>query len=170
MNFKDAKGFIIGAVVVASSLSALAVSIPNAFTAGTPIKASDINANFTALKTATDTLEAKVATLEANTNGPTSKGSLRAFVIVNGAAAISNQYSSTGGSITVTAQGTGNYKISIPSFTYSYREHPAVVAPISDGNNVCYPYSGGDANVYVRCYNDLAAPSNTSFSLLVFNK
>jgi outer membrane murein-binding lipoprotein Lpp len=170
MNFKDAKGFIIGAIVVASGLSALAISIPNAFTAGSTIKASDINTNFTALKTATDALEAKVATLEANAKGPTSKGSLRAFVIANGAAAISNQYSSTGGNITVTSTGTGVYAVAIPGLSFFYRDHPAVVTPLSDGNNVCYPASYGTTSANVRCYDDTGAPANTSFSLLVFNK
>jgi hypothetical protein len=64
MNFKDAKGFIIGAVVVTSSLSALAVSIPNSFSAGTPIKASDMNANLAAFKVAIDALETQIAGLE----------------------------------------------------------------------------------------------------------
>jgi hypothetical protein len=64
MNFKDAKGFIIGAIVVASGLSALAVSIPNSFGAGTPIKASEMNANFAAFKVAMDALETQVAGLE----------------------------------------------------------------------------------------------------------
>jgi hypothetical protein len=52
MNAKDIKGFLVGAVVVASSISVLAVTIPNSFSAGTPIKASDVNANFSAINTA----------------------------------------------------------------------------------------------------------------------
>ena len=52
MNAKDIKGFLVGAIVVASSISVLAVTIPNSFSAGTPIKASDVNANFGAINTA----------------------------------------------------------------------------------------------------------------------
>jgi hypothetical protein len=52
------KAFVIGGFV-ASSLGALAVNIPNSFSAGTPIKASDVNANFGSLKTAVDSLEGK---------------------------------------------------------------------------------------------------------------
>lgn len=52
MNAKDIKGFLVGAIVVASSISVLAVTIPNSFSAGTPIKASDVNANFSAINTA----------------------------------------------------------------------------------------------------------------------
>ena len=50
------RGFIIGGFI-ASGLGALAVNIPFTFNAGSPIKASDINANFQSLKTAVDTLE-----------------------------------------------------------------------------------------------------------------
>ena len=58
MKANEVKGFFIGAIVVASSLSVLAVTIPNSFTAGTPIKAAEVNANFSSLKVAVDTLEA----------------------------------------------------------------------------------------------------------------
>ncbi len=51
------KSFTISAIV-ASSLGVMAVSLPNSFTAGQPIKAADVNANFSSLKTAVDTLEA----------------------------------------------------------------------------------------------------------------
>jgi Chaperone of endosialidase len=53
---KNIKSFVIGGFV-ASSLGALAVNIPNSFSAGQPIKASDVNANFSSLKTAVDALE-----------------------------------------------------------------------------------------------------------------
>jgi hypothetical protein len=52
---RNIKGFIVSGFL-ASSLGA-AVSIPNSFSAGTPIKASDVNANFSSLKTAIDALE-----------------------------------------------------------------------------------------------------------------
>jgi hypothetical protein len=57
MNAKNIKGFLVGAIVVASSLSVLAansitktLTIPFTFAAGKPIKASDLNANFGAVK------------------------------------------------------------------------------------------------------------------------
>jgi Chaperone of endosialidase len=53
MKTNNLKWFLVGAFTVAASLSALAVvNIPNTFTAGQPIKAADVNANFTAVKTA----------------------------------------------------------------------------------------------------------------------
>jgi Chaperone of endosialidase len=50
------RGFVIGGFI-ASGLGALAVNIPFTFSAGSAIKASDINANFGSLKTAVDALE-----------------------------------------------------------------------------------------------------------------
>ena len=50
------KWFFVGAFTVAASLSALAiVNIPNTFTAGQPIKAVDVNDNFTAFKSSLET-------------------------------------------------------------------------------------------------------------------
>ncbi len=56
MKTNGLKWFFVGAFTVAASLSALAiVNIPNTFTAGQPIKAADVNDNFTAVKTALET-------------------------------------------------------------------------------------------------------------------
>lgn len=62
MNGKNLKYFILGAAIVAAGLSALAVTIPNSFSAGQVISAAALNANFTALKTVVDTLEARPIT------------------------------------------------------------------------------------------------------------
>lgn len=58
MNGKNLKYFALGAAIVAAGLGAMAVTIPNTFNAGDVISASGINANFTAVKTAVDALEA----------------------------------------------------------------------------------------------------------------
>lgn len=46
------------------SATALAASVPNTFTAGSPALASEVNANFAALVSAVTTLETKVSSLE----------------------------------------------------------------------------------------------------------
>lgn len=52
------RAFVIGAfLVLASSLAALAVNIPFTFSNGSPINPSQLNANFSSLKTAVDKLE-----------------------------------------------------------------------------------------------------------------
>lgn len=63
MNGSSLKHFFAGVFVVASGLWVLAVTIPNAFTPGTPIKSAEVNANFSALKNAIDPLQAFTAKL-----------------------------------------------------------------------------------------------------------
>jgi hypothetical protein len=55
MNDRQLKNTVIGFALGVSGFSLAAVSIPNTFTAGTPIVAAQVNANFTALKTALET-------------------------------------------------------------------------------------------------------------------
>jgi hypothetical protein len=61
---KEFKSFAVGALVVASSLSVLAaVNLPHTFTANTPIKAEEVNANFSSLKASIEALQASVGAI-----------------------------------------------------------------------------------------------------------
>jgi hypothetical protein len=55
MNDRHFKNFIIGIGLGASGFAFAAVTLPNTFSAGTPIVAAQVNANFAALKTALET-------------------------------------------------------------------------------------------------------------------
>lgn len=57
MRSGNLKHFVLGAALAASGLYVVAVSLPHTFAPGTPIKASEVNANFSALKTGVDALE-----------------------------------------------------------------------------------------------------------------
>ncbi len=58
MNARDLRNIVFGAVLGTASLYAVAaVNVPNSFTTGTPIKASEVNANFSSLKAGLDALE-----------------------------------------------------------------------------------------------------------------
>jgi hypothetical protein len=61
MNKLNLKSFTLGVSVAISALGiyALAMSIPNTFSAGASISSGQVNANFAAVKTAVDALEAK---------------------------------------------------------------------------------------------------------------
>jgi hypothetical protein len=59
MKGSNLKFFFLGAALVATGLWAMAVTIPNNFSAGEVLSAARINANFAALNTAVDALEAR---------------------------------------------------------------------------------------------------------------
>ncbi|MDH5632331.1 MAG: hypothetical protein OEZ10_04970 [Gammaproteobacteria bacterium] len=78
---------LIGAAIIASSsIIAMAASVPNTFTSGSPALASDVNANFQALATAVTAMETKLASLSLETvNGqPTVRFSGVNLQVVNG--------------------------------------------------------------------------------------
>jgi hypothetical protein len=71
LNARDIKFFAIGAVIVASGLSVLAaVNIPNTFAPNTPIKAEEVNANFSSLKASVDALQASAGVADGAVTAP----------------------------------------------------------------------------------------------------
>lgn len=88
MKAKDVRNVFVGFVVGAIGLSALAaVTIPHTFVAGTPIKAGEVNANFSAVKTAIDALSS--ATLPF---GSTITGSGDAALTLNNTTTAAGKY------------------------------------------------------------------------------
>ncbi len=58
MNARELRFLVVGLLLGSAGLYAVAaVSLPNTFSPGSTIKASEVNANFSALKTAVDSLE-----------------------------------------------------------------------------------------------------------------
>jgi hypothetical protein len=96
---RNIKSFVVGAVVVASSLSVIAaVNLPFTFSANTPIKAEEVNANFSSLKANIEALQASAGTV---TDGAVT---LPKLATKNPAA--SGKYLSYDGSSLVWADGT----------------------------------------------------------------
>jgi hypothetical protein len=90
---------VIGAAIIASSgMFALAATVPNTFSSGSPAVAADVNANFAALTAAVTALETKLASVSLETvNGrPTLRFTGVNVQVVNGQGS------------TATANGTGN--------------------------------------------------------------
>ena len=77
---------VTGTFIILASASSLAwasgVTIPNSFTSGTPAKASEVNGNFSAVKTAVDDNDARISGVIANTQA----GALKTAVDANTAA------------------------------------------------------------------------------------
>lgn len=66
----NAKKILVLSVVAVAALAAVAaraapITVPNTFTANTPAKAADVNANFTAVVSGVNGLDTRVSTLEA---------------------------------------------------------------------------------------------------------
>jgi hypothetical protein len=160
--FKNlALGFVMGALGLA-----LAATLPNTFTSGTPISSSAVNANFAALKQQIDTLQSQVNSLSsANSTLDTKISSLEtfntytlprkkgfprinAFVKSNGT--LISSWSSTGATVSVTRFDTGIYKVKfsdnwgqiygLPTFVTPYNSSVACdTLPFNDFIEVdCY--------------------------------
>jgi hypothetical protein len=89
MNTSGIRGFFLGVIVVTSSLSVLAMTIPKTFIAGQPIKASDVNLNFDAVKIAVTTLENKALRFGTVATGVNATSSLK-LTNTNGDGLVSN--------------------------------------------------------------------------------
>jgi hypothetical protein len=106
---RDLKFFTIGAFLVASGLSVLAaVDIPNIFTPNTPIKSEEVNANFSSLKVAIETLQSSSGVIADNaiTSSKLADGAVSAAKLGSQNAAESGKFLAFNGSSLVWSDGT----------------------------------------------------------------
>ncbi len=106
MKAKDIKGFMVGALVVASSLSVLAVvQIPNVFKPGDLITADGMNQNFSSLKAGIDAVEASVNSKQSRVSGTCAAGS--SIRVVNADGTVTCQLDNGGSGGSSYTAGTG---------------------------------------------------------------
>jgi len=99
--------------ILLSAAVGWAVTIPNTFTPGTTISSEQMNANFTALKTAVDALESKVNAVGSNAILPSRDG-VSGYVLVGedgNKVGNSSSFSSVGGAITSSRVALGSYRV-----------------------------------------------------------
>lgn len=156
------KSFALGATLALAALGmvALAVAIPNTFAAGDVISAAKMNANFTAVKTAVDALEAKVSL-------PGREG-YYAYAWVSGAGAPSAIYASNpAGTINVTTSATGVYEV---TFGGTHPEIRSVqITSYGSNSNYCKVRTWNPSAVTVLCYTAGGAAVNNDFTITVAN-
>lgn len=187
MNGKNLKYFVLGAAIVAAGLGALAVNIPNSFTAGQVISAAGLNANFAAFKAAVDALETALPTKQNRVTGACAVGQtirsinadgtvvcggtrIRVILLNNGTI-----FGTTAAGVSATTRtSTGIYLITFSRnvdspncayFTTSGTESsdPLIVEPTGGVR-----FTGGlNTQVRVNVRNNSGVSVNSSFSILV---
>jgi hypothetical protein len=148
-NLKSiALGFALGTLGFA-----LALTIPNSFTSGSPISSSAMNANFTAVKTAVDALEAAITGKQARVTGTCTVGSSIASINADGTVTCQQNPTAYGqiredasirnGSpniASVTKVSTGEFCIVFTPAISQQRIESAVVSMAGDkSNGIYYP-------------------------------
>jgi len=113
------RDFALGAFLVALGLWGLAMTLPHTFSPGDEIKASEMNANFGALKAGVDSNAARlsqVGALEKALPSREGKVAYAYFGHESGAWRIISYYNSTGGAVTVQVNGPGDYDVTFEGF------------------------------------------------------
>jgi hypothetical protein len=177
INLKiNLKSFALGASLTLGlfGMYALAVTVPNIFAAGDVISAAKMNANFAALEAEVNALKSKSLEFEAFKNAaPTTKGTVRAFAAVSFSGVVLNQYSSAGGTITVTkvAALTGVYNVVIPGGGFKYTDDTVLITAVNNTKIVCNVNElGNQDGIGVACHDVDGTPANTNFDFAIFNR
>ncbi|GEM90106.1 hypothetical protein [Oceanithermus desulfurans] len=177
---------LLGIFLAALGLWGLAVTIPNSFSSGEVLSAAKMNENFQALKAAVDQLESKVAAHEEKLSavGPGQKalasqaGAMgRALVRWNGSTLSVDMdwsFSSSGGNISATRDGTGQYTVVFENLTDGNLPYGTVVASTRDDTGVrCESWSlknegawKPDVRILVECRNASGTLTDATFRLL----
>jgi hypothetical protein len=123
MKGSSLKSFVLGAALVATGLWAAAVTIPNSFSAGEVLSAAKLNANFAAIKTAVDALEAAITSKQNRVTGTCTVGQTIQAINEDGSVTCGT---STRGSAWISAAGTGHRSIlysNQPEYTQQLQTH-----------------------------------------------
>ncbi len=168
----------LGAIFVPASLMA-AVTVPNSFTAGTPIVAADMNANFTSIKTFVDGLETTInSKADAPASGkyantPTGRvayawvsDSCSKSTAANCASLSQYQYNPSGAAPTSTRTALGRYTVNFPNLSSANSGNVQVTA-WGDTTHSCKVINWEKAAVNVRCHTTAGADVDSAFSALV---
>jgi hypothetical protein len=164
VNGKNLKYFAMGAAIVAAGLGAMAITIPNSFSAGQVISAATLNANFTAIKTAVDALEAAITGKQNRVTGNCAVGQYIRSINEDGTVDCGNpgafgqirgDGSLRGGALNVAAvtKGTGEYCITFtvqPSLAQLEAAQVTLAGDVSSG--VLFPrVNNGQGGFTLSC-------------------
>jgi hypothetical protein len=148
------KTFIACFLAVAAAAVSAQTSVPFTFSAGSPAKAADVNANFSALVTAVNGLTARVAKLEGQVTQADLAGTYsfqRFQTEIGGDPGSHVAVYVASGTLTLAADGTGSFTQS-PEAGTQLNVQARSAAPFNgsgaaDGN-ITWSYSGGAVNAF----------------------
>ena len=174
LHLKPTRAQFIAVAIIFTSmgLSYAAVTIPNTFTASTPAVADQVNANFTALKTAVDALEAKVNTLGTNLPLASKQGKM-GYVWAsdeNLASYTPNpiySFNSSGGAITAARSAIGVYSVTFSGLGgggghVQVTAYSTAAYCRTDG----WSSPGTDVVIFVACFDSLGAAVDSLYDVL----
>jgi hypothetical protein len=150
---RDFRNIVLGAIITASGLSAFAAINLTTFTPNTPIKSSEVNANFTSLQASVEALEAPVGVSRLATTGTAADG--KVLKLQAGSLAWSDDLTGgTGG--TAYSAGTGlaltgtTFSVALPLNLSSSSGSPLLAVNNATGNGISGISSGGSIGLLGR--------------------
>jgi Chaperone of endosialidase len=150
---RDLRNIVLGAVITASGLSAFAAINLTTFTPNTPIKSSEVNANFTSLQASIEALEAPVGVSRLATTGTAADG--KVLKLQAGSLAWSDDLTGGTGGTAYTA-GTGlaltgtTFSVALPLNLSSSSGSPLLAVNNTTGNGISGISSGGSIGLLGR--------------------
>jgi Chaperone of endosialidase len=150
---RDFRNIVLGAIITASGLSAFAAINLTTFTPNTPIKSSEVNANFSSLQASVEALEAPVGVSRLATTGTAADG--KVLKLQAGSLAWSDDLTGgTGG--TAYSAGTGlaltgtTFSVALPLNLSSSSGSPLLAVNNATGNGISGISSGGSIGLLGR--------------------
>lgn len=162
-----ANKFVLVWALALTAFLVMGMTIPNSFVSGTTISAAQVNANFTAVKTAVDALES-----------PTRRGTVLLAGKVSGSAGTfaTGAYTSSGGvpvCVRSPIAAVGTYDISLPAGeVYDENKHAVFVTPngsVARFSTVNVVTTSSPFFIRVRIFDSAANLADNDFQIIVFN-
>lgn len=171
--------WIVATAAVFVPAASMAVTIPHDFTAGTPIVAAEVNANFAELETAVTSVENGKADAPAvGVLAPIDKGRVayvragpcHSSAVVDCEPPPDKTFTTASISPTITRTAVGRYSVKVPGIIIGtgVGGHAQVSAKGTNAN-YCKLVNTTTELVTVSCFDPTGAASDSDFSLLVLN-